>query len=467
MNSLNSASTLETHLETQTVIYPTLQYLVRFLPWDGKRVFDHLREESKHNPFIIENSDFHNSEALLDDILPNWYNPIAQELSLSEHLFGQISALSIPSRQREALTYLTQWLSNSGYLEETPEVWTDGSIWNAKELEAVVPILQSLDPPGIGTRSLQECLLVQLKDQPESLVFLLIKNYLEDIANCIGNTSESKQNCQVLLQKLHQNHQNINVDIDKITDAIHEIQELEPRPARNFGGSDAPIVTPDLKVELIAGNWQISLAYEVKQRFCLNSEAIKLFQESPKSRRDTQQLEALLQKARNLLTALQQWQENLLKVGKFLVERQQAFLQSRDKLDLVSTPQQLVAQSIGLSNSTVSRIVRGRHILVCNQHSRIIPLHLLCVPVGVGGRTSQQIQEMLIQLIAEESPANPYTDEQLAQLLKIGFCLPITRRTVTKYRKISGIKSSHHRKLTDKKMGSRSRKQGSLLKYQS
>ncbi|WP_292745320.1 hypothetical protein [Nostoc sp. NMS4] len=190
-------------------------------------------------------------------------------------------------------------------------------------------------------------------------------------------------------------------------------------------------------------------------------------QESPKSRRDTQQLEALLQKARNLLTALQQWQENLLKVGQFLVERQQAFLQSRDKLDLISTPQQLIAQSVGLSNSTISRIVRGRYILVCNQNSRIIPLHSLCVPVGVGGRTPQQIQQMLLQLIAEESPANPYTDEQLAQLLKIRFCLPITRRTVTKYRKISGIKSSHHRKLTDKKMGSKSRKQGSLLKYQS
>ncbi|MFN6477529.1 RNA polymerase subunit sigma-54 [Nostoc sp. DedQUE07] len=464
MNSLNSASTLETHLETQTVIYPTLQYLVRFLPWDGKRIFDHLREECKHNPFIIENSDFHTNEALLDDILPNWYSPIAQELSLSEHLLGQISVLSIPSRQRKALTYLTQWLSNSGYLEETPEVWANGSIWSTKELEAVIPLLQSLDPPGIGTRTLQECLLIQLTNQPESLAFLLVKNYLEDIANCIGNTSESKQNYQVLLQKLNQN---INVDIDKITDAIHEIQELEPRPARNFGGSNAPIVTPDLKVELIAGSWQISLAYEVKQRFCLNSEAIKLLQESPKARRDTQQLEALLQKARNLLTALQQWQENLLKVGKFLVERQQAFLQSRDKLDLVSTPQQLVAQSVGLSNSTVSRIVRGRYILVCNQHSRIIPLHSLCVPVGVGGRTPQQIQQMLLQLIAEESPPNPYTDEQLAQLLKIQFSLPITRRTVTKYRKIAGIKSSHQRKLTDKKMGSKSRKQGSLLKYQS
>lgn len=448
MTSLNSAPAIETHLETQTVLYPTLQQLVRFLPWDRKRVVDYVREEAKHNPFLIEINDaspLGRDEALLEDVLPDWYSPPAQELSLSEHLLGQIS-VSIPSRQREALIYLTQWLSNSGYLEETPSYWATGSVWSAAQLEAVVPILQSLDPPGIGARSLQECLLLQLKDQPQSLAFLLVQEYLEELANCTGNSLEARHNRELLLQKLRQRKQiAIDADIEAIANAIHEIQQLEPRPARNFGSSDAPIVTPDLKAELTASYWQVSLAYEVEKRFCLNSDAIELLQKSPKQARDTQQLQALLQKAKNLLTALHLWQENLLKVGQFLVERQQAFLQSRDKLDLVPTPQQLVAQSVGLSNSTISRIVRGRYILICDQHSRIIPLYSLCVPVRVGGRTPAQIQQLLAQLIEEESPAHPYSDEQLAQLLRIRFGLAITRRTVTKYRKIAGINSSHHR----------------------
>lgn len=447
MNYLNAAPATETQLKTQTVLYPTLQQLVRLLPCDRQRVTDYVREEAKHNPFLIADATSSEiRETLLEDVLPDWYTLPAPELSLSEHLFGQISALSIPSRQREALIYLTQWISNSGYLEETPAVWANGSVWSARELEAIVPVLQSLDPPGIAARSLQECLLLQLKDQPESLAFLLVQEYLEELANCTGSSDEARYNRDILLQKLHQNQVYNNLDIKILDDAIHEIQELEPRPARNFGHNNAPIVTPDLKAELTASGWQVSLTYEVEQRFCLNSEAVELLQKSQKQARDTQQLEALLKRAKSLLTALHLWQENLLKVGQFLVKRQQGFLQSRDRLDLVPTPQQLVAQSVGLSNSTISRIVRGRYMLICDQYSQIVPLHLLCVPARVGGRTPPQIQQLLVQLIEEESPANPYSDEQLAQLLRIRFGLPITRRTVTKYRKIAAIDSSHHRR---------------------
>ena len=451
MNLLNAAPATETQLRTQTVLYPTLQQLVRLLPCDRQRVVDYVREEAKHNPFLVEDATFKGkSETLLEDVLPDWYTLPTQYVSLSEHLFGQISALSIPSRQREALIYLTQWISNSGYLEKTPVVWANGSVWSARELEALVPVLQSLDPPGIAARSGQECLLLQLKNQPQSLAFLLVKEYLEELANCTGNSDNARYNREILLQKIKKKQVYKNVDIKRLDDAIHEIQELEPRPARNFGHNNAPIVTPDLKAELTASGWQISLTYEFEQRFCLNSEAIEQLPKSSAQTRDSQQLEVLLQKAKSLLTALHLWQENLLKVAQFLVERQQAFLQSRERLDLVPTPQQLVAQSVGLSNSTISRIVRLRYMLICcDQYSQIVPLHLLCVPARVGGRTPPQIQQMLVQLIEEESPAHPYSDEQLAQLLRIRFCLPITRRTVTKYRKIAAIGSSHQRRRLD------------------
>ncbi len=166
---------IETRLETRTVLYPTLRHLVRFLPWDYKRVASYLKEEAKHNPFLVESSSSQSGRRdLLGDILPEWYEPTAQGLSLQEHLSGQISALSLPSRQREALIYLTQWLSKSGYLEATAEDVAQGSVWSSKELEAIVPILQSLDPPGIGARSLRECLLLQLKDRPQSLTAIIV-----------------------------------------------------------------------------------------------------------------------------------------------------------------------------------------------------------------------------------------------------------------------------------------------------
>ncbi len=468
MESIATGAALNTRLETQAVLYPTLRQLVRLLPWDHKRVMGYLQEEAKSNPFVVENngaSDWSRSrETLLADTLPDWYTPLDPGLSLQDHLYGQISALSLSERQRETLLYLTQWLSNAGYLEATAQTWASGSPWSPGELEAVVPLLQSLDPPGIGARSLQECLLLQLKDRPQSLPALLVRDYLEELADCTGSSLEAKQSREALRQKLRercaqrnacggsltslwQSQVTPNLGEDALVGAIRQIQALEPRPARNFGESDAPIVTPDLKAELLSSAfWQVSLIYEVEQRFCLNQEAIGLLTKQDRRTPDTQRLESLLQNAQSLLTALKQWQENILKVGQFLVERQQTFFSSRDRLDLVPTPQQLVAQAVGLSNATVSRIVRGRYLPICEQPSRIVPLNSLCVPVRVGGRTPQQVQQLLVQLIQEESSIAPYSDEKLAQLLRIRFGLPIARRTVAKYRKLAGLKPAHNRK---------------------
>ena len=418
----------------------------------------YLQQEAKGNPFLVESPSLlpgsGSREALLGDVLPDWYSPPAQGLTLQEHLYGQISALSLSSRQCEALVYLTQWLSNSGYLEETPETWAAGSPWSPRELEAVVPLLQSLDPPGLGARSLQECLLLQLQDQPQRLPALLVREYLEELADCAESSLEARS-CEALLQKLRLRDQiPPNANLETLQIAIRQIQNLEPRPARNFGSSGAPIVTPDLKAEPQAtGVWQVSLAFEVNQRFCLNQEALGLLTKSDNRPQEVRRLETLLQKAQSLLTALNQWQENILKVGQFLVDRQHVFLSTQDGLDLVPTPQQIIAQAVGLSNATVSRIVRGRYLQICNQPSitmplrktRCLPLASLCVPMVVGGRTPQQVQQLLVQLIREEPPTAPYSDEQLAQLLKMRFGLPIARRTVAKYRQLAGLEPSGRR----------------------
>ncbi|QKQ73157.1 RNA polymerase subunit sigma-54 [Nostoc sp. TCL240-02] len=445
-----STPSLETHLETQAVLYPTLRYLVRLLPMDHRRVRNQLQEEAKYNPFLLHRSATNHREALLEDVLPEWYTPAAPEPNLQVHLAGQISALSLPLRQQEALIYLTHWLSPSGYLEDSPETWAGGSQWNAEELAEVVPVLQSLDPPGIGARSLQECLLLQLRDQPHCLATILVQNHLEAIADCVGKSAQATLKCQALLQLLQQ--ANPHISLHDLKTAIQQIQALEPRPARNFSHSPAPIITPDLKAEPQINGWQLSLAYEVNRDVCLNQEAIALLTKSNRKSREVQRLESLLQKAHSILTALNQWQENLLKVGQFLCDHQSAFLESKDSLDLVPTPQQMVAQAVGLSNATVSRIVQQRHLLINGHSSKIVPLKSLCTSVRVGGRTSQQVQQLIQQLIQAELPTEPYTDDQLAQLLKLRFGLAIARRTVVKYRQLAGIEGSFQRKLNNPKI---------------
>ena len=448
---------LETKLATKNAIYPALRNLVRLLSWNRQQVISHLQSAAKENPFILENLSSLpvQPETLLGDVLP-WYELPDQGITLQEHLQGQISALSISSRQQEALIYLTQWLSPNGYLEKTPDVWTTSSCWSSWELQALVPLLQSLDPPGIGARSLRECLLLQLSSSPpQNLSLLLVSNYLEELAYCTGSSLVAQQNCQQLLQKLHHHQVFSKITLADLQAAICQIQALEPLPARNFPTSRNPIVTPDLRVECqSSGEWKVLLISDVTARFCLNPEALELLQQTNLRSPESKKLELLLNQARTLLTALSQWQENLLKVGQFLVIRQQEFLHSHNALDLIPTSQQLVAQSVGISNATVSRIVQGRYLLICHQNQQpktmgsrnIISLSSLCVPITVGGRTPQQVQQLLIQVVQTESSASPYTDAQIAQLLKINFYIAIARRTVAKYRQIAGIAPAHARR---------------------
>ena len=441
MSIIITAPSQEIHLETQATLYPTLQHLVCLLPLDHRRVTNYLQEEAKRNPFLVyQGGSQSRQEVLINDVLPEWYNTPATEANLQEHLSGQISALSLPSRQRSALVYLTQWLSPAGYLEETPQIWAQGSDWSAKELQELVSILHSLDPPGIGARSLKECLLLQLA--PQTLAALLVEDYLEDLAACIGNSISAQQSRENLLQLF--STVPIETSIEALVDAIHQIQALEPRPGRNFSYSPVALATPDLKVDLISGVWQVSLAYEVERDFVLNEEALAALAKSNRRSAEAQRLEVLLRKAQNLMTAVKQWQENLLKVGQFLVNRAELFLNTQDELDLLPTPQQLVAQAVGVSNATVSRIVRERYLLVSGL--RIIRLRSLCAPLRVGGRTSLQVQQLLRQIIQTEPATAPYSDDQLAQLIERQYGIPIARRTVTKYRQLAGIDSSHRRR---------------------
>ena len=297
---------------------------------------------------------------------------------------------------------------------------------------------------------MQECLLLQLP--PQTLPTLLVQDYLKDLAACVDRSVEAKQNRERLLEKLqyslyetpkNRHLTSLALDLPTLEAAIRQIQCLEPRPGRNFSYTPTAIAIPDLIAEPQTSGWQVSLAYEVERDFCLNKDAIALLAQS---KPDAQRLETLLHKAQTLLTALNQWQENLLKVGEFLVARQQAFLSSQNGLDLVPTQNQMVAQSVGLSNATISRIVRERYLLIRGQSSRIVPLQSLCTPLRVGGRTLQQIQQSIKQLIQEESITDPLSDDQLAQSLKLRFGLAIARRTVTKYRQQAGFEPSHKRR---------------------
>ncbi|WP_297088172.1 hypothetical protein [Thermoleptolyngbya sp. C42_A2020_037] len=445
--SVSSKPALHLQVKLQPVLYPSLRQLVQLLPLDYRRVLHRLQSEALRNPFLIDAQlGGRSAETLLGDISPDWYEPIATPETLQDHLESQISVL--PVSQQQKLRTLLPWIAPSGYLEESPDVWARGTSWTPLELAAMVPVLQSLDPPGVGARSLRECLLLQ-SDPTDSLITHIIRNYLDELATGLATSA----GLQPLLHTLrHDAPEFASISMSELQAAVRRIQALEPRPGRNFSYAPVATVVPDLTVQPAGGAtdelWEVTLVRAVESRFGLNAEAIALL-DTPLPPAKRQQLEALFQQAQSLLTALSQWQENLLKVGQFLCDRQQAFLRSRNPLDLLPTSQQLVAQAVSLSDATVSRIVRDRYLLLNISPRQILPLSCLCPAAVVGGRTPQQIQQVIQELIQAEPPHKPYSDAQLVHLLKLRFGLAIARRTVAKYRTQLGIaNAAQRRKLT-------------------
>lgn len=441
---LSSNPALHLQVKLQPVLYPSLRQLVQLLPLDYRRVLHRVQAETLRNPFLID-AQFggRSAETLLGDVSPDWYEPVAAPETLQGHLESQISDL--PAAHQQKLRALLPWVAPSGYLEESPTVWARGTSWTASELDAMVPILQSLDPPGVGARSLRECLLLQC-DPADSLVIYIIRNYLDELAAGLA----TPVGLQPLLHALrHDAPEFASISMSQLQAAVRRIQALEPRPGRNFSYAPIATVVPDLTVQPVCGAidspWEVTLMGALESRFGLNAEAIALL-DTPLPPAKRQQLEALFHQAQSLLTALSQWQENLLKVGQFLCDRQQAFLRSRNPLDLLPTPQQLVAQAVSLSDATVSRIVRDRHLLLNTPPQQILPLSCLCPAAAVGGRTPQQIQQIIQELIQTEPPHKPYSDAQLAHLLKLRFGLAIARRTVAKYRTQLGITNAAQRR---------------------
>lgn len=445
--------TVETRLDMQAALYPTLKHLVRFLPWNHHQITRYFQEELRHNPFIAESLKIEgNHDPLLKDVQPEWCGSTASGISLLEHLEGQLSVWSLLPRQREAVHHLFFWLSPSGFLEGNAVEWAIGTEWQPYELESAAAILQRFDPPGIGARNLQECLSLQIqssdKETPDwlrNLARALVEDYLDGVANCLDCTAEAIADARSLLETLRAQSQP-DLTLNDLTTALTWIQALESRPARHFEVSPPPIVVPDLQAEPQPnGDWQVSLTSEIDQRFHLNPEAIDRLERSDSQSSQSQRLQELLQNARHLFTALRQWQENVLKIGEFLVHRQQVFLHSQNALDLVPTPQQLVSQTLELSNATVSRVVRDRFLRLCLSPERTIALQTLCTAVSVGGRTPQQIQHWIKEIIENESPTKPYSDEQISQLLKLRLNLSIARRTVAKYRQMAGLAPANSR----------------------
>lgn len=347
--------------------------------------------------------------------------------SLAAFLRDQLHRLRLPKPLAALCQYLAELVDEDGYLsQEDLDGLAAMKIPRALSDQAL-DVLQSLDPPGVGARSLSECLLLQLsrRDGADPVAMEVAARFLPDLG---------RKHYAAIAQKL-------GVEAEAVRAAERVIASLEPHPGRAFQPPEPPAyVRPDVFVAELEGEWRVILNEYYLPRISVNDYYLRLLKSSDeKETRDY--LRQKLQQAKWLLGSLERRGGTLRRCAEAVLEAQRPFFTGQTQA-LAPMTLSALAERLALSPSTVSRAIRGKY-LQCRQGT--YPLRwFFSLPVG-GGVSRQAAKQTLLALIREEDPRRPLSDQDLCRLLAERG-VPVARRTVTKYRLELGLGSSAQRR---------------------
>jgi RNA polymerase sigma-54 factor len=292
--------------------------------------------------------------------------------------------------------------------------------------------LQKLDPPGVGARTLEECLLLQLTPETphRDVLRVLILHHMDDLYH----------NRLPIIQR------RTGFDLTTIKEAMEALKHLNPKPGSQFNAENIPYVVPDIAVERTeAGEYEVRLLDDWTPSIYISRRYLEMYRDKGMSPKDKEYFKRKIQAAQWLMESIEQRRSTLQKVTKAIIRHQRAFL-DRGPEFIEPLKMQQIADDVGVHVTTVSRAVDDKWV----QTPRgIFPLKRF---FGGGTKTDsgedvawETIKQKLLEIIGKEDKANPLSDEDLvAKLHEAGY--PVARRTVTKYRKMLNIPSSRQRK---------------------
>ena len=458
---------LKTQFGQHLALTPQLQRSIQLLQISSAELEEELAKAAEENPML----EYSPPDQLKDDAEPNekidmiqanwassapsrdddedWdtrHEQQAQVKSLLNYLEEQIQSLHIEAHVKQLVIYLAGCLDDRGYLPETledlaSEIHLELKITKAMaltQLKAALTELQTLDPAGIGAHSLAECLCLQIRRQMEfdtdnseklQLALNLAQQHLSKIA-------------QKDWGKLRQIFKQPEA---KIMEAVAHIKTLQHNPGEQFDANIEQWISPDVFIKLNPkGKWVVHSNQAIKPRLTLNQEYSRILKEN-NAKKNNFALHQKMLEARWLIKNIEQREETILKVAEAIVERQQNFFYQGN---IAMRPLVLreIAAAIGMHESTISRVTNNKY-LACPAGIFEFKYFFSAQLSSEKGQavSATAVQSLIKQIILDEAPKKPISDNQITNLLASqGFV--VARRTVAKYRELLRIPPAHLRK---------------------
>lgn len=366
--------------------------------------------------------------------------PFSDTTSFYETLKEQLSMLDLDAHQKELAEYIIGSLDDDGLLRKSNDTLIDelaiyhGISTTPEELEHIINVIQDFDPAGIGARSLQECLLLQIKRKENSplkqIEYDIIDKYCDDF---------TRKNKEKIIQRL-------GISEEQYDAAVAELVKLNPRPGSSLGeaiGKNFQQIIPDFIVETEDdGTILLSLNNHNIPELRLSREFTEMLDEHTRNKNNQSKeskdamlfLKQKVDAAQGFINAVKQRQQTLMSTMQAIIDLQRPFFQEGDESLLKPMILKDVAERAKLDISTVSRVSNSKYV------QTNFGIYALKFFFSDGYTTEdgeelsiREIKRILKELVNGEDKNKPYTDDELADCLKEkGY--PIARRTVAKYR---------------------------------
>ncbi|MGW9685226.1 RNA polymerase factor sigma-54 [Flagellimonas sp. 2504JD1-5] len=375
--------------------------------------------------------------------------PYAAGMSFNQYLINQLNTVYLDDEEWAIAEFLVGSVDESGYIRRPLTdimddlAFTQNIYVEEKKIKDVLKTVQALDPPGVAARSLDECLILQLKRKEKTPSIDLAISILEKSFDQFTKKHYSK-----LLQKHH-------IPEEELKDAISEIERLNPKPGGSYAGNTRIIehIVPDFSIRIVEGELELTLngrnapELHVSKEYSNMLQGYKSSKEKSKSQKDTvlfikQKLDA----AKWFIDAIKQRQQTLYITMNAIMNYQKDYFLSGDERNLRPMILKDIADQIQMDVSTVSRVANSKYVDT-PYGTKLIKEYFSESMKNEQGEdvSTREIKKILETVIGEEEKKKPLTDDKLAKLLKErGY--PIARRTVAKYREQLGIPVARLRK---------------------
>jgi RNA polymerase sigma-54 factor len=360
---------------------------------------------------------------------PSHEATLSRQMSLADYLLWQLAIAASDEATKEIGTYIVGNIDEEGYLTTSVEEIGSRFDVSLERVEEVLRLIHTLDPTGVGSRDLKECLLLQIRqgELNGTLVERLVDRHLENI--------EERFFPRIA--------RDLGVSVEEIVRAVQLIRELDPKPGLKHSPEPPGYIIPDVIVIKLGDEYQVFLGIP---RLRVNAYYYNMLRRQDSLQVDAKKfVEDKLRSAVWLMKSIEQRRQTLFKVGTSIVRFQREFLDNGTKC-LKPLILKDVAEDIGMHESTVSRVTTNKYMhtpqgifeLKYFFHSGLDSLE---------GETmsSVLVKDMIKKLVESEDSRAPLTDQQIVEELQKRN-VQIARRTVTKYRKELKIMQSSRRR---------------------